>query len=141
MITTHGSILRFLLVGGSNTIVGLAVIVVAVKVIGMNDIAANAVGYTIGFIWGFALNRRWTFRHSGAPAVAFGRYALVCAVSYALNLIVLASVRAALPSAHILAQLAAVITYSVVAYLGSRYFAFTGPTVDGILKPESGTRS
>jgi putative flippase GtrA len=124
MIATYGSMLRFLIVGGSNTLVGFAVIILAVRVFGLNDLAANAIGYLVGFLWSFALNRRWTFRHSGEPTAALLRYALVCAVAYALNVIVLIGVRSALPSAHILAQMAAVITYSVVAYYGSRYFVF-----------------
>jgi putative flippase GtrA len=132
VITTFGSILRFVLVGGSNTLVGLAVIVLAIRLFGMNDVAANAIGYVIGFSWSFGLNRRWTFRHSGAPTAALGRYALVCALSYALNVVVLMGMRSALPTAHVLPQLAAVITYSVAAYLGSRYFAFRTRTVSGV---------
>lgn len=132
MTRTLGSIVRFVIVGSSNTLIGLAVIVLAVRLFGMNDVAANAVGYLVGFSWSFGLNRRWTFRHSGKPTVALGRYALVCAVSYGLNVAVLVAMRSALPTAHVLPQLAAVITYSVAAYLGSCYFAFRTQTISGV---------
>jgi len=129
-----GSMTRFALVGGSNTLVGFAVILLGIKLLGMNDFAANAIGYLIGFAWSFGLNRRWTFRHSGAPTSALGRYALVCAVSYALNIVVLMEMRSALPTAHIVPQLGSGVTYSVAAYFGSRYFAFRPQTGSGVAR-------
>jgi putative flippase GtrA len=140
MIATYASMLRFLLVGGSNTLVGLTAILIAVRVFGLNDLAANAIGYLIGFFWSFGLNRRWTFRHSGSPKVALVRYALVCSISYALNVIVLMAIRSVVPGAHLLAQLGAVITYSVAAYYGSRYFAFRAPAIGSVLWRRSGAR-
>ncbi len=117
---------RFLIVGFSNTLLGLAVIALAIEVFGFGDISANAAGYLVGFLWSFGFNRSWTFGHSGAPAGALVRYAIVCAAGYAVNVVTLLSARSAFPEFQMTSQLLAVVAYSAVVYLGSRYFAFVG---------------
>jgi putative flippase GtrA len=115
---------RFLIVGFVNTIVGLLVIYACKWLLGMGDISSNMVGYGIGIIIGFMLNKRWTFEHSGKLAPAFLRYLAVLASAYLINLTV---VIYAINSLHLngyLSQALGVIPYTVINYLGSRFFAF-----------------
>jgi putative flippase GtrA len=117
------SVWRFGAVGVLNTAFGLAVIYLAKWGWGWPDVAANMAGYACGIGVGFALNRRWSFRHRGAPHAAMARYLLVLATAYLANLVALtAALDFGWPGD--LAQLAGVVPYAVVGYLGSRWFAF-----------------
>jgi putative flippase GtrA len=53
--------LKFGVVGVSNTLITLAVYTLLVKVFGVWYIAASAIGFAVGAVNGFLLNRRWTF--------------------------------------------------------------------------------
>ena len=114
--------LRFATVGLTCTVLGLSVIWMAWRWWAWTDVAANALGYTFGFIASFALNRGWTF--ADRPGSGLARFALVCALAYALNLAVLAVARTTMGQDSFWPQLFAVGAYSVAAFLGSHFYAF-----------------
>ena len=117
------TVVRFLLVGVGNTVVGLAVIFAGKGLLRMGDVAANALGYAIGLTVSFTLNRAWTFRHGGPIGRSMVIFLLIQAVAYALNLVcVLGLIRHGVDS--YLAQALGVPPYTMVSYLGSRYLAF-----------------
>jgi putative flippase GtrA len=118
--------IRFAVVGVSNTLLGLLVIFVAWRLWGWPDWAANAFGYGVGFLWGFGLNRRWTFRARGSVSRSFVRYLLVCAAAFAANFVVMLAARAWLGPDTFAPHLLGVCVYTVLAFLGSHYFAFRG---------------
>lgn len=117
------TLLRFLIVGAGNTMLGLGVIFLGLW-LGLSDVAANALGYGIGLLFSFAANRRWTFRHAGAVSPAFWRFLLVVAVAYAMNLTATLVALRLLGLNPFLAQLAGVGPYTAIFYLGSRRFVF-----------------
>ena len=119
-----GAALRFLTVGVSNTLIGVLVIYLAWRGWGWPDWAANSLGYAVGFVWGFGLNRRWTFRARGSVSRSFARYVLVCAVAFAANLVVMLSFRRTLGDATFAPHLIGVCVYTALAFAGSHYFAF-----------------
>jgi putative flippase GtrA len=120
---TDGSALRYALVGGLNTLLGLIMIYTAMWVFGFSDLIANLAGYSFALLISYALNKRWTFRHKGAHFPALLRFASVMAVAYLGNLTaLLALVSVGLNS--YLAQAAAVVPYAVIGYFGSRFIAF-----------------
>ena len=90
----------------------------------LSDLAANLTGYAVGFCCSYGLNRLWTFADRGAVSRSLWRFALVCAVAYGANLMVLFAARGAMGPETFLPHVAGSITYTVVGYLGSRYFAF-----------------
>jgi len=116
--------LRFSMVGASNTAIGLGLIWVAWRWLRWPDLPANLLGYGVGFLWSYALNRRWTFSHRGPRAQSFARFALVCALAYAVNLAVLAASRAALGAATFWPHVLGMAAYTVVGFFGSQYYAF-----------------
>jgi len=118
------TMLRFALVGVSNTVVGFAAIWFCLRRLGFGDVAANATGYAVGFVWGFFLNRAWTFGHRGPVYASLPRYALVCLVAYAANLAVLIWLVGQFGAGSLVAQFFGISTYSALAYLGARRFAF-----------------
>ncbi|CAB3668924.1 hypothetical protein LMG24076_01832 [Trinickia soli] len=119
----HSSV-RYLLVGFSNTAVGFAVIWVALRCFGLGNVAANAAGYSVAFLWSFALNRKWTFYHEGAVGAALLRYLLATLVAYGMNLLVVILVERWLSQGSLFVQIDGMLTYTLVAYIGARYFVF-----------------
>ena len=119
----HSS-MRYLLVGFSNTAVGFAVIWVALRCFGLGNVIANAAGYSVAFLWSFALNRKWTFYHKGAVRPALVRYLLATLVAYGMNLIVVILVARWLSQGSLFVQVDGMLTYTAVAYVGARYFVF-----------------
>ena len=122
------TILRFLLVGVGNTLVGLISIFTAKGLFGMGDVAANAFGYSIGITVSFTLNRAWTFRHSGSIANTLMLFLLVQAIAYLINLICVLFLIDQGVNGY-LAQTLGIAPYTVVSYIGSRYLAFAEPKV------------
>lgn len=118
------SSIRFVCVGLSNTALSLAVIWIALKIVHLSDLQANVIGYVIGILWSFVLNRSWTFRHRGRISTGFVRFALVCGTAYAANVLVLTSLASRVGSGVFWTQIAGMVVYAGVSYLGSRYFAF-----------------
>src|SRR2546430_16910650 len=53
---------KFGIVGVSNTLLTFAVYTVLLKAFGVWDLAASAIGFGVGTVNSFLLNRRWTFR-------------------------------------------------------------------------------
>ena len=117
-------IFRFLLVGVLNTAVGLGTIYACKYFFSLGDVAANGVGYLAGLTNSFFWNRNWTFSHSGNTVWTAARFVLVFAAAYSANLMLMLSL---ISRSHVnayAAQAVAVIPYTVIFYLGSRYFVF-----------------
>lgn len=123
-MNTQVSLWRFACVGVFNTVFGLALIFGSQVVFGLSDVAANATGYGLALLAGFAFNRRWTFRHEGRAAPALVRYVLVVATAYLANLACLLLVRDGLGWPAPIAQVISIFPYAVIGYAGSRWFAF-----------------
>jgi putative flippase GtrA len=123
MIRNH-TLVRFLLVGVSNTLIGMGVIYFCWRVLGWPDLPANITGYAIGIVWSYTLNRLWTFQHRGAVVRSLPRFLLVCAIAYAANLAVLFAMRSLMGPESFLPHVVGMGVYTVTGYLGSRYFAF-----------------
>lgn len=120
----RGAPLRFLVVGAANTLVGLLVIYTCKWLFRLDDVTSNAIGYLIALANSFFLNRAWTFANTGPVLPAMVRFMGVFGVAYLVNL---ATVMTAIELLHVnayLAQACGIAPYTVVSYLGSRYFAF-----------------
>jgi len=120
----HHTLVKFILVGISNTLIGIGVIFIAWHFLRWGDLAANLTGYAVGIIWSYTLNRLWTFEHKGSVTRSLGRFLLVCAVAYAVNLAVLFTLRHLMGETSFLPHVFGMVAYTVVGYLGSRFFAF-----------------
>lgn len=118
------ALVRFLVIGVANTLVGLAAIYVAMYFMGMGDVAANAFGYAVGIMLGFMLNKSWTFKNGDGLLQSLARYVLVLVVAYSANLAAVLLASKNLQINSYLAQAVGILPYTVIGYLGSRYFAF-----------------
>ena len=68
---------KFGIVGISNTLITFAVYTVLFKVFGVWYLAASAIGFVVGAINGFLLNRAWTFQGHVGDAFTPVRWAIV----------------------------------------------------------------
>jgi putative flippase GtrA len=82
-------LVRFGLVGATNTALTLATYAVLVALHAPVPLA-GAVGWGVGAVNGFVLNRAWTFRGAARGAVPAARYAAVALVGSGLNAALLA---------------------------------------------------
>jgi putative flippase GtrA len=76
---------KFGIVGVSNTLLTFAVYTLLLKVFGVWYLAASAIGFLVGAVNGFLLNRRWTFRGHVGDALTPVRWMVVQSCGLALN--------------------------------------------------------
>lgn len=77
--------IKFGIVGISNTLLTLAVYTVLLKVFDVWYLAASAIGFVVGAVNGFLLNRRWTFAGHVGDALTPIRWGVVQGCGLALN--------------------------------------------------------
>jgi putative flippase GtrA len=118
------TLIKYLITGVANTLVGLGIIYLCLYALGWKSAPANLVGYGVGIVFSFAMNKRWTFRDTGSHALAFVRFAIVLCVAYLVNLATVLELERALHLNKYLAQAAGVPPYTLVGYLGCRFYAF-----------------
>jgi putative flippase GtrA len=102
----------------------MVVVFAGMAMLGWSSLLANAVGYVVGLVLGFALNRSWTFRHTGRLGTAVIRYLAAFAIAYLANLAMLLLLEEWLGISAYVAQLGAMLTYTVVFYLLSKFVVF-----------------
>ena len=117
-------LVRFLLVGAANTVVGLSFIFISMWLFRIDYRLANALGYAIGFGVSFLLNRTWTFRYRGRWSGSFARWLVVGAFGYGLNFLTVVFLHQSFGIGSYFVQVAGVFVYTIVAFLGARFFAF-----------------
>jgi putative flippase GtrA len=116
---------RFAVVGVLNTAIGLAAIYSVMFFFQTGPAIANVLGYAIGLVVSFVLNRVWTFNSSRPIGHVLPKYLLVAATCYLLNLGVVLVATSALSVNPYLAQLLGVVIYTVSMFFGCRIFVFS----------------
>jgi glycosyltransferase involved in cell wall biosynthesis/putative flippase GtrA len=112
------------MVGVANTLVGLGTIYCAMYFFQLSLINANAIGYAIGIIVSFILNKSWTFSSQDHVVSSFIRYILVLAVAYTANLASVLFADTHFSLNPYLSQAIGIVPYTTIGFIGSRYFAF-----------------
>lgn len=122
--------LRYVLVGGINTLFGTSVMFICYNVFGLSYWPSTAANYILGSILSYFLNSRFTFKEVPRSRGAVLRFALNIAVCYVI------AYRIAQPLAHYVlsgaaekvrdncAMLVGMGLYVGLNYLGQRFFAF-----------------
>ena len=113
---------RFVLVGGVSTVINYALFLILFKGLGINYIAASAIGYVVGALFGYIFNARLTFRKRQGLSVVpyFGVYVFSLITSLGVLKFFASSVGINPLYANILA-----IGFSTITnFLGSKYIAF-----------------
>ena len=121
------SAIRFILVGILNTVVGLSIIYAAMYFFDFGIKSANLIGYLVGLIISFTLNKKWTFKNRDRIGSSLIRYLLVIGVAYVANLQTVIFFDSYLKISPYLAQFMGVFPYALIGYLGCKFFAFPEP--------------
>jgi putative flippase GtrA len=115
---------RYALTGGLNTVVGFSVIIGLLS-LGLGDIAANALGFCIGLLISFFVNRSWTFRQRSKPTRSeFGLFMLSFLMAYMVNFLIILSGSAAGYGGSWSLHLLGVCAYTGSFYLLSKHLVY-----------------
>jgi putative flippase GtrA len=112
--------------GSLNTMSGFTVIFLLMW-LGLSPFLANVAGYTVGFILGFVLTKKFVFRSNGNFVTESVRYLIAFVISFLVNLLVLRLSLGAMKLHVVAAQVVAAGSYTLLMYLLTRFFVFVQP--------------
>ncbi len=115
---------RYIVVGVLNTVWGYLVIFACMYLLRWSPEASNVLGYAIGLVTSYALNRTYTFRSRDAKAPEFARFIGIFAIAFCANFFVLALLTRVLCVHAGVSQILAGAVYVAVSYLLSRSLVF-----------------
>jgi putative flippase GtrA len=121
-----GQFIKFGIVGVSNTLIALAVYTVLLKVFGVWYLAASAIGFALGAVNGFLLNRRWTFSGHVGDALTPVRWGVVQSCGLALNEGLLYVFVDDARLDKLIAQVCATAIVTVLTFVANRAWTFRG---------------
>jgi putative flippase GtrA len=81
--------LRFLVVGVIATSVHYAVLITSVELLGWGPVLASGLGYSLGAIVNYLLNRRYTFRSDAPHGTAVIRFLIVILAGLGINVLLM----------------------------------------------------
>ena len=117
-------LIKFILVGCVNTAVGYSIILTLMFAFAWAPVPANVVGFAIGLVVSYFLNKTFTFSERQAAPSSIPRFIAVFAVAYSVNLIVLTSVLRFEIAPAFIAQGLGICAYSGLFFLLCRRFVF-----------------
>ena len=131
MRTLTRQFVKFGLVGVLNTALHYGVFLVLFRVLGVPMLVASAIGYCVGLVNSFLLNRSWTFRVVGdGRRVEFVKFVVVNLIALGVNLALLEVFTRAGVVPEI-GQVLAIGGSMVVNFLGNRVWVFRTAGVAG----------
>ncbi|MEO8263344.1 MAG: GtrA family protein [Pseudolysinimonas sp.] len=122
---------RFVLVGGVNTVVGYGLFSLTQFLIGgvISYFGSLLIAHLIASVLAFVLYRRWVFRVEGTVVVDFLRFQVVYLIPLAANLLALPLLVAVAGWNVYLAQAVIVVMSTIVSFVGHKFFSFRRPGV------------
>ena len=115
--------MRFLVVGGIATITHYAILIALVELTGMRAVIATSIGYAVGVVTSFVLNRKYTFKNQSSVAKTFAKYCVIYVIGMGLNAALMVAFMAQ-GAPYLLAQIFATAIVLVWSFLGSRFVVF-----------------
>ncbi len=116
--------MKFGIVGVSNTLLSFAVYTLLLKAFGVWYVAASGIGFTVGAVNGFLLNRRWTFRGHVGDALTPVRWFVVQGCGLGLNLGLVYMFVDGFGIDKLLGQVPATATVTVLTFFANRAWTF-----------------
>lgn len=121
---------RFLIVGALSTVLNYATFLGLFVTLSISYVIAGIIGYVAGMLFGYVVNRFWTFSDSNAEwhwgeVIGYGG---VYAISLLLNTLVLVGCVEVLGLPPLVANICAIGASTFSNYLGLRYVVFVPPT-------------
>lgn len=116
--------LKYTLAGIANTVIGYGVFLALVTLFNMIPAYANAIGYGVALIAAFSLNKFFVFNQSTTDHNTIPKFILAFAISFIINQLVLMIVYGWIGVHAEIAQIFAMISYTIVFYLLNKEFVF-----------------
>jgi putative flippase GtrA len=85
MPTALRRFVRFAVVGAGSTAVHTAVFTAAIELARIEPVRANAIAFSVAVLFGYALNRRWTFAAHGGAHGRLWRYVIAQLIGLGWN--------------------------------------------------------
>jgi putative flippase GtrA len=126
VIDELGRLIRFGLVGVTNTLLTIAVFALLTGK-GVAPAAASALAFAVGAANGYRLNRRWTFRVAESSTTQVARYVAVQALGAGLSAGGVALVGGDLSVRRLAAEAMVLPVVTAITYILSRVLVFGGP--------------
>lgn len=114
---------RFLIVGGINTVVGYAAFALFVS-IGLQYLIANTLATVIGVINSYLWNRFFTFKSKGKAMGEIIRFSLVYATSYCISMLFLYLIVGRFGVNVYIAGALNIIITTTISWFGHKNFSF-----------------
>jgi len=124
------SFLRFAAVGVVATALHIAVFALLVETSPVDPVAATAIAFGVAFVAGYLMNRRWTFRSTGAWTAELPRYLATQLAGLALNAAIMAIAVHALALSPYAGLAASLLLVPPLSYLLARRWAFASRGTD-----------
>lgn len=115
---------RFLTVGVINTLLGYCVIFSCMYLLKMSPESSNVVGYAVGLVASYSLNRKFTFNSTQKRLNEIVRFLVVFAVAYGLNFAVLVLLIHNFNIHAGVSQVLAGVAYVVVSFVMNKFYVF-----------------
>ena len=117
-------LVKFGLVGVSNTALTFIVYTLLLKVFGVWYLAASAIGFSVGATNGFLLNRRWTFSEHVGDSLTPVRWGIVQGCGLAVNEVLLYVFVHDASLDKLLAQAFATVVVTITTFFANRSWTF-----------------
>lgn len=117
--------LRFTLVGGVGTAAHYSILILLVSGLHVHPVPGSTVGFLVGMIINYTLNKSFTFSSTRAHREAFWRFATVAAIGISINTSAMAFLTMILNLHYLLAQVLATALALSWNFLGSRHWVFS----------------
>ncbi len=122
-ITTQ--FIKFALIGVVNTVVHYSVFLLLFRVFGVLMLLSSGIGYSLGVLNSFVMNRRWTFKMvNKANLPEFSRFVVVNVVSLLVNLVVLRALVQNIGVMPEIGQIGAIVASVLVNFSGNKWWTF-----------------
>jgi putative flippase GtrA len=117
-------LIKFVIVGVLNTILGYSVIFGCMYLLGMDPVISNVVGYLIGLMLSYTLNRKVTFQSTSKSKSELVRFLVVFLIAYFANLAVLMVLIKVGIFHEVVNQVVAGAVYVFFSFFLNKYYVF-----------------
>ncbi|MDQ2086788.1 GtrA family protein [Herbivorax sp. ANBcel31] len=124
-------LIKFGLVGVSNTFVDVAVFWISINILSINYMIAQVAGYACGIANSFMLNRIWTFRGAKTNTKSqLIKFVTINLISLSTTLIALRILVDYFEIYEMIAKLFVIVISQTVNFLGYKLWVFKGKKID-----------
>ena len=115
--------IRFLFVGGLNTIVGYGTYALLLMM-DFNYLLANTIGTIVGIIHSYIWNRKFTFKSNSNIKKEIPKFIFVYLISYLIGLLNLYILVKKIGINEYMAGIINIVTTTLISWFGHKYFSF-----------------